>query len=217
LDLSPFPAPFPAGWRQIPSDPAPTGLEGLGNGIHQFAIDEYRNSGLDVHEFKKTDVDPNDGTGHVLKEIVSAINDRAVDHVVLIGYSRGGGKIFPLSMALMFDKADGTITRPFTVPMTAYIDAIDPNFLLGLQVDQMSETRRPKLTDFHLNQYQLNSPIHGGPISVPDPGDVDLDVSSLPDPDLTIPIPWTIIHPRMSNSPAVQQAIRARLRALVSP
>ncbi len=127
----------------------------------QFAIDEYRNSGRDVHIFVSGAVDPVNGSGPALDEIVTAINDRGVDKVALLGYSRGGGKVYELAEALDGNPA---ITRPFTIPMTAYVDAI--NALLALDPyasypKPLPEIKRPPLSLYHLNQYQLNSPYTG--------------------------------------------------------
>src|SRR5205814_1086171 len=98
---------------------------------------------------------------------------------------------------------------PFSVPFTAYVDAVASSSTL----DPISEINRPVLSQFHLNQYQWNSPIRGVPSATPVAGDLELNVSYLVDP-LTGSGYW---HPRLSNSNSVQYLMRLKLREKVSP
>jgi hypothetical protein len=98
------------------------------------------------------------GRGPVYDMIVSAINDRGVSNVAIAGYSHGGGKTFVLSQRLEANliAASGVtdIKKPFIVPFTAYVDAIRAN-------DTIGEVNKPRLSEFHTNQYQENPIIFG--------------------------------------------------------
>jgi dipeptidyl aminopeptidase/acylaminoacyl peptidase len=96
------------------------------------------------------------GIGDVYDEVVSAINDRGVTDVAIMGYSHGGGSTYVLAWRLQQNTIPGSgisdITKPFSIPFTGYIDAIDdggPAFT--------AETRRPPMSLFHCAQYQDNN------------------------------------------------------------
>jgi hypothetical protein len=66
----------------------------------------------------------------------------------------------------------GTIIQPFTISMTSYIDAIETGTTL-------SENRRPELSEYHLNQFQMNGiALVGVPTADSELLDDDIDVSS---------------------------------------
>jgi len=110
--------------------------------------------------------------------IVNAINNQGISNVAIMGYSQGGGATYDLAWRLNENVRAGAtlndITNPFSVPFTAYIDAIKDQ-------DLVEEDRRPPLSAFHVNQYQQNTGItglyiRGGPTG----GDDDIDVSYIP-------------------------------------
>lgn len=146
------------GEDQDPADPV---LEPNNHGIFLSAIDLYIEN-YDVHMYDEDDVYPS-GNGPVYEEIQSAINERGVIRVAIYGYSHGGGSTYDLAWALnenvIGNRSD--INLPFTVPFTSYVDAIT-NTWIG------AENRRPPLSQFHLNQYQRNLPLRGGPSNADD-------------------------------------------------
>ncbi|MGI8978415.1 MAG: Calx-beta domain-containing protein [Pirellulaceae bacterium] len=138
------------GEGQVPADPV---LVPGNQGMFDFAIEKYQ-AGFDVHMYDDDDVSYN-GLGDAHDEVVSAINTRGVDKVDIMGYSHGGGSTFVLAWRLEQNTIAGSgiadIIKPFSIPFTAYIDAIDD----GGPVPT-AETRRPPMSLFHCNQYQRN-------------------------------------------------------------
>jgi dienelactone hydrolase len=81
------------GFWQSTGDPNPSPDQ---QGIFDLAIDEYRTGGRDVYMYDYTAVDTN-GQGIAYDAVVSAINERGVTDVAIMGYSWGGGATFDLA------------------------------------------------------------------------------------------------------------------------
>lgn len=140
-----------------------------------------------------------DGEGPAYDMIVSAVNDRGVTDIAIMGYSWGGGDTYDLAELLQQNK-NGTvtdITQPFGIAFTGYIDAISTGTLFA-------ETRRPPLSAFHCNQWETNTPLPHGAYS---DGDTDEDRSSLGLTHLSID----------DDVPTVLTTLQSDLRANVSP
>jgi hypothetical protein len=189
---------------QVPADPPPTGAINLANGIINFAIQEYRESGLDVYMYGEYDVDT-EGRGPVYDQIVSAINYRGVSNVAMVGYSHGGGKVDKLAWRLaqntVANSGIADTNKPFGVPFTGYIDAIRARF----EGDLIPVNNRPLLSAFHCNQYEQNNPL-GKLDGSPNDGDDDFDRSYL-----------GVNHLSIVNNAIVQGFLRMRLRQKVQP
>jgi hypothetical protein len=156
---------------QTPGDPNP---DGATQGLFNLAIDIYQNSGRDVHMYGHWATDDN-GDGTVYDEFVSAINDRGVTDVAIMGYSWGGGDTYNLAWRLQQNTIGGSgisdITKPFTVAFTGYVDAVATAAVwLGAP-----ESRKPPLSTFHCNQYETNTEEAHGAASG---GIIDLDWTS---------------------------------------
>lgn len=127
------------------------------NGTSTFAVEEYQKSGLDVHLFDENDVAEN-GSGPPYNEIVTAIKDRGVKNVAIMGYSHGGGSTYHLATRLEKDRPGLVMMgHSFDIGFTSYIDAI----VNDDETPTASEIRRPctpAVCKFHLNQYQRNLP-----------------------------------------------------------
>lgn len=142
------------------------------HGIFKMATELY-NEGFDVRIYDEDDVDI-DGSGVVFDELRNSINNQGYTEVALLGYSHGGGSVYDLSLLLMQESTPpfGTIIQPFTISMTSYIDAIETGTTL-------SENRRPELSEYHLNQFQMNGiALVGVPTADSELLDDDIDVSS---------------------------------------
>lgn len=164
--------------------------------FEQIAIPEYRN-GYDVWMFNEDDVDWFDGEGDVYDEIVRAIQGRGVTQVAIMGYSHGGGATYQLAERLHRNTVPNDltdITNPFTVPYTAYIDAVT-------SYTAAAENRRPLLSAFHCNQYQTNLPLRGGPAN----GDDDIDRTYL-----------GVVHGTIDDNEAVIELVRLRFSQRVT-
>lgn len=101
----------------------------------------------DVHLFAHDQI-ANNGTGQAFNEVVSAVLNRDVDNVAMMGYSWGGGSTCSLSSALnshALVKSAG-----YKLVFTAYIDAFRRGSFLGLS----PETRKPIGSLYHVNYYQ---------------------------------------------------------------
>ncbi len=186
---------------QVPADPVPLQFRGM-HGVNQFAIDEYRN-GYNVYVYDE-DVLSSYGAGAPYDEVVNAINKQGITNVAIMGYSHGGGATYNLAWRLNENvKASPTltdITNPFTVPFTAYIDAIALPTL-----NPTAENRRPLLSAFHVNQYQNIT--DGWPDGGPAGGDpIDYDRSGIPN----------IYHDNIDDDPTVLGLIRTELHQKVS-
>jgi hypothetical protein len=80
--------------------------------------------------------------------IVSAVNERGVDHVAIMGYSWGGGDTYLLTRHIA-NRLSDDFQRTFDIPFAAYIDAI-------AKPEDHPETNRPMFSLFHVNQYEAN-------------------------------------------------------------
>jgi len=106
------------------------------------------------------------GEGRAFDELCLAINERGQTNIAIIGYSHGGGSAYNLANRLFYDgQVDPTsqigysnrIEKDFNILFTSYIDAVQHN----MHHSTAPETRRPLGTQYHLNQYQTNSFLHG--------------------------------------------------------
>ncbi len=193
------------GEGQIPADPP---LDSNNHGTFWTAIDEYRN-GYDVHMYDEDVVAWSGGAGLAYDEIVAAIQDRGVTQVAIFGYSHGGGATYELANRIYrntlpqsdSDRLDD-ITSPFTMPYTAYVDAITQE-TIG------AENRRPPMTAFHVNLYQTNSIASGGLTGGPANGDDDFDVTTRQ---------WGINldHFTIDDEPNVRNWVKMRLEQKVA-
>ncbi|MDW8224230.1 MAG: hypothetical protein RMJ82_14900 [Gemmatales bacterium] len=142
-----------------------------GTGIFRLARDLYE-EGYDVHPFAQDEqrrpvwiATPvaRAGSGLAYDEVRAAVDLRHVEHVVAMGFSWGGGAVFYLTRRL--DRAargqiqGENIARAFSVPFTAYIDAIQhgERGVFDLRARRWippAENRVPPLTQFHVNYYQ---------------------------------------------------------------
>jgi len=159
------------GWSQNPADPVE--FEG-DHGLLDLAITQYR-AGYNVYMYDEDEVltFPYGGAGVPYDVIVNAINNQGISNVAIMGYSQGGGSTYDLAWRLNENvKANPTlndITNPFSVPFTAYIDAVKDQ-------DLVAEDRRPLLSEFHVSQYQRYVGLRGAPSG----GDDDINVSYIP-------------------------------------
>jgi hypothetical protein len=187
------------GEGQVPDDPP---VAPLNQGIFTLAIQEYRESGLDVYVYDEDAVDL-DGSGPVYDEVVSAIQERGVTDVAIMGYSHGGGSTYGLSWRLSRNTVVGSgvsdITNAFSIVFTGYIDAIDDG-----GPSPGAETRRPLLSQFHCAQYEQNN-VLGFLNGAPSGGDDDMDRSYL-----------GVTHTTIDDNTIVLSWLRTRLRQKVS-
>lgn len=121
----------------VPSDPP-------GSGISTLALSAYTN-GYDVHVYDEPDIGETPNTENAaFAEIDSAVEDRGVTAVAVIGYSHGGGSTYRIS-----ERMDADATA-FNLVFTAYIDAITQPLL-----NITAEERRPVGSAFHVNYFQV--------------------------------------------------------------
>ena len=157
-----------------------------------WSIDQYRNRGYDVHVYDEADWFAPAGAVPY-QEIVSAVNDRDVTQVALVGYSHGGGSVYRISEYL---SQSNEIQKPYTIPLTGYIDAIAQPATLPLR-------SRPLGSLFHINQFQLNTrTLHG----VRGNGDDELDRTNL-----------GVSHGTIDDSEIVLDILEQRLQQRVDP
>jgi len=153
------------GRTQVPSDP-PSSQEG----VFVVGTNVYANEAYDVHMFAETaQVSAGAltrGTGGAYDEVVNAVNNRRVSYVSIFGFSWGGGATYNLADRLGIARAEGLIQNPFTIPYTAYIDAVQHDVLAF----GAAEVRRPPASQFHVNYYQNNMEnlIRGAPVALSD-------------------------------------------------
>ena len=180
---------------QVPADPV---LDPKNYGVFRTAIELY-NEGYDIRMYDEENVGQFT-IGTAFDEIVNSINRQGYTEVALFGFSQGGGAVYKVSAELeeASNPLDGRITELFTVTFTGYIDAVD-HFGLGI------ETRRPRLSGFHLNQYQTVGGVHGGPMADPEDPDEELD--------RTAP---GMIHTMMDDDMTVLDKLKQRLRQKVT-
>lgn len=173
----------------VPSDPP-------GSGISTLALAAYTN-GYDVHLYDEPDIfqSPND-EDRAFAEIDSAVENRGVTAVAVIGYSHGGGSAYRIS-----DRMDDDATV-FNLAFTAYIDAITQPL-----ANITAEDRRPVGSTFHVNYYQVaqwnDAPLFldGTPSTPAGAGFED----NVDDPTVTES------HTTIDDAQVVQDGIRTRL------
>ena len=179
------------GENQVPTDPADSNF-----GVFGLAINLYQ-QGYDVHMYDEDNVG-NNGAGAVYNEIVRAVQKRNVSQVAIYGYSHGGGSTYDLAERLYNNRSTIGV---FTVPFTAYIDAIENDS----DFDTDQERRRPLGTAYHVNYYQEGTMgdgwLDGGPI-LPPGADYEINVDH--------PIPRHT-HFSIDDDPEVLGGIRTRL------
>ena len=123
--------------------------------------------------------------------------------MAILGYSDREGATYQLAYRLWRNTVPGDltdITLPFTVPYTAYIDAITSS-------TAGAENRRPPLSGFHCNQWETNTwYLHGGPSS----GDDDFNVNQFGG--------WgaNLTHGTIDDNPTVTAFVIMRLEQRVS-
>jgi len=175
---------------QVPSDPVadPTNF-----GVFRTAIELYE-EGYDVRMYDEEDIDS------AFAGVVNSINRQGYNEVAMYGFSQGGGAVFAISELIeeAADPLNGTITELFTVPFTSYIDAVD-HFGFGVQ------NERPKLSEFHWNQYQTTGLAHGGPLVDPDDDDEE-----------HVRTPLGLKHTDMDDDVNVLNLLKQRLRQKVT-
>lgn len=142
-------------------------------GVFGMAVTLYQ-QGYDVHPYRDTAVNKA-GTGAdfgqpaAYDEVRSAIQQRGVENIAMVGMSYGGGAVHDLAAAI--DK------NPFLrgrLQYTAYVDAVE-----HYSLPPRSERRLPPGSKFHDNLYQKNDPaVHGDSV----PGAArNIDVSNWKD------------------------------------
>jgi hypothetical protein len=130
------------------------------NGMTQI-IDKLYNSGYDAWIFDEDDplfdkdfqsemlridfdfspfADPPDKS---IKEVISAVTERGVTEVSIMGYSHGGGAAYVLADRLTREMPEGAM---FSIPLTAYIDGVKKR-------SAFAEDRMPPETLAHYNVY----------------------------------------------------------------
>ncbi len=151
-----------------PVDPVPSGSGYLVPGIFRIATNLFA-TGYDVHMYGEDSVS-SDGSGDVYDEIGSAIMERDVQEVAILGYSHGGGSVYDLAKRLNDNRASiGT----FTITFTAYIDSIENDS----EIDMDPERKLPPSTSYHVNYYQSKGVLdllHGDTITPAPPGGTTL-------------------------------------------
>lgn len=139
-------------------------------GVFEIALGLYQ-QGYDVQLFRNIAVNKQ-GTGSTLgaasafDEVSSAIRERGVTNVALVGMSYGGGAVRDLAAAI-----ENTPALRGHLQYTAYIDAI-----VHYSVPPVAETRLPPGTKYHDNIFQSNDwLIRGGSVAG---ANRNIDVSS---------------------------------------
>lgn len=186
------------GEGQAPTYPAKVDM-----GIFRLASNLYRR-GYDVHMYDEDKVDEYGG-GAVYNEVVSAIKNRGVTQVAIFGYSHGGGSTHDLAEKLDIHSAG---IGAFSVPFTAYIDAVENDYCLVIDRSFLGpELRRPPGSAYHVNFYQEGLlDFHGGPIIDRLPQDYEKNVDSLTP---------THTHKTIANDASILGFIEARLATFV--
>ena len=126
-----------------------------GHGIFRLARRLY-DEGYDVHVFGQHEQSSAGGAdrarGLAYNTARLAVDRHRVDNIVAMGFSWGGGAVFNLTQRLDDARngriANERIARPFQIPFTAYIDAIQHGRVAP------AETRLPVNSQHHVNYYQ---------------------------------------------------------------
>jgi hypothetical protein len=152
------------GFRQLPTLDARQGAR-RGHRIFRLARRLYE-EGYDVHVFGENDqvseIGPNTGRGRAYDTARFAVDRHHVDNIVAMGFSWGGGAVFNLTQRL--DNArngligNERIARPFRIPFTAYIDAIQHG---QAGFNPPPETCYPIISSHHVNYYQQIDTTYG--------------------------------------------------------
>jgi hypothetical protein len=172
-------------------DPAVVGDPRLG--VFTTGLTLYQ-QGYDVHLYSHDKIQST-GKGSAYDEIKSAVLQRNVDNVAILGYSWGGGATYELAAGL---KADASLAGQFQLKYTAYIDGIQ-HYWIG------SETRLPANSLYHDNLYQRKDwLLRGNSVA----GAVNLNVTN------TV---WgrNLVHTTIDDSSMVQSIIVSNLTAKV--
>jgi hypothetical protein len=180
---------FFEGEGRNPHDPPVTGnsIQDLkGVGISTMALELYL-EGYDVHIY--TDSPSSVG----FNEVKSAVTERDVSQVALVGYSHGGGSVYEVSYDMYQD------TTSFDLKYTAYIDAMRQPFT-GIT----AEDRRPLNSPFHVNYFQNGEAIYlyldGAPCLPAGPGiEANIDTPSSPETHVSIDDNATVINSIITN------------------
>jgi hypothetical protein len=185
------------------------------DGAFQIAERLYRgetvlHAGYDVHAYNEEDLDTAADTrfqDNILQEVVSAVQNRGVEQVVILGYSQGGGATFQLADILAAYKAanQGFV---YSLDFTAYIDAIMHGKLnLGF-----AEDNRPPSSAYHVHYRQASGNRYTWPCTVsslPFPFSLLLEgVDTPPGPTVNINVTATtwgaaLHHCNIDNSPMI--------------
>ena len=144
-------------------------------GLYDVAEALY-NDGYDVHIYDEDDILVDDYPGFLVwvasggnlanpypfegeedsgEEVITAVSNRGVTDVAIMGYSHGGGATLLLSEYLRRWKAGAGQNEDFEIEFTAYVDAVykrSPNDPLDLAYESVQE--RPYGTDYHFNVFQ---------------------------------------------------------------
>ena len=132
---------------------APTDPLNPQQGIFVVGFNLYANEAYDVYVYAQNAqvaAGADRGTGAAYSEVVNAVNNRRVTSVSVFGYSWGGGATYNLVDRLVADAAAGKIQNPFSIPYTAYIDAVQHDFFAF----GAAEIRRPPASQFHVNYFE---------------------------------------------------------------
>ncbi len=130
------------------------------NGMTQI-VDKLYNSAYDAYIFDEDDpqfdldfeseevaIDFPFGAGDpadlAIKEVKSAVTERGVTQVSIMGYSHGGGASYVLADRMTTEMPPGAT---YTIPFTAYIDGVKKRSVFA-------ETRKPPNSDNHYNVWQ---------------------------------------------------------------
>ena len=113
-------------------------------GIFVMADPLYYDEGYDVYLWNEDEVDDS-GAGKAYDEVVTSVNDRSVNNVIIFGYSHGGGSTYDLANRLNTNNIG-------TIAFTSYIDAIENDSFF----DTDPETDRPPGSQYHVNDWQPN-------------------------------------------------------------
>ena len=140
---------------------SPEEPEDIDSGMFDWA-DTMDTEIFDVHQYDEDHVG-NDREGQVFDDLVAEINSKTatngVTYIMMASHSHGGGSIPNLATRLATDPGmvidDDAV---FFVLMTAYVDAIKED-------DIAPETAFPAGSTSHVNLYQLNGVIDGGPVA----------------------------------------------------
>ena len=143
---------------QEPRDPAI--YNGHFMGLMDWAIKRYR-EGFDVYAYEEADGWTESVLGPAYAEVKSAINDRKVSSIALIGYSHGGGTVWEMANKLTNNATD--IYGSFEITFTGFIDAISQSWRWGAGVPGTlgSVNTRPPGSQYHCSQFQKNTWISG--------------------------------------------------------